>query len=744
MFQGEEVLRIPADDFLGKDFVGCGSTIDDAVIHESIVIFTTHFQSETYLQILDLKTSSNAESDEAVPGQETESVVRHLMSCSTHITSLAVCMLKGTLCVIVAEWTGSAVRLIFVPLSGGSTYYLFIPEEYEEQCIRLQAFTSISVRSAPAGYLVLVCGTRAGVVTVLYIREQDLGIVNMWCARIGAASVMIKQHEGVGSDELLLLTCDSKLFTLKVPTAREAESGLEVFSDRRAINQVWLTDARNSRLQQPEVNAVATLLPNTYDETNTDILLISGSRLLLANLSTQSKPVPRNIPIRGTPTRLLYSRSLNALIVAASVDGKCTLLFIDPDTGRDISKPVDKKGTPMDYVSGLGEEDEKIFRLIEWPFKKSGKTWYFIVLSTNTGRLLILSTETELENSHPTRMETDISSESEEESGSKPFRPKIRFWTRYKFKCPNPVYSVAVHEEGLVYCSGNTLYFDLLSLSEKKFETAARYTLPSPAVDLAFEDEKIYATTAAHSLEVLELIDQDDGTWNIVHTHGDQVTRNALHHRLMGYPPGPFLNLISDKSCTVSGLWPTRGTRADTLENVFEAHISHSILRFRSGNCRPLWDTTWDPPTIEPNLEIVPNSAEYPEVLGLSIDGSLYHFTILNFASWRFLRFIVDLAKQSPKICEFTCTQGTLAMESGTNPKTMMHIDGDILHRIEAGDLEQLLRIGEDSADAHQMQSLFRELLWGLRGDILDEDAEMSVYLKRAYKDLDFFLRPVL
>ena len=83
-------------------------------------------------------------------------------------------------------------------------------------------------------------------------------------------------------------------------------------------------------------------------------------------------------------------------------------------------------------------------------------------------------------------------------------------------------------------------------------------------------------------------------------------------------------------------------------------------------------------------------------------------------------------------------------MESGTNPKTMMHIDGDILHRIEAGDLEQLLRIGEDSADAHQMQSLFRELLWGLRGDILDEDAEMSVYLRRAYKDLDFFLRPVL
>ena len=44
--------------------------------------------------------------------------------------------------------------------------------------------------------------------------------------------------------------------------------------------------------------------------------------------------------------------------------------------------------------------------------------------------------------------------------------------------------------------------------------TVARYELPSSAVDLIFEDNKIYATTNAHSLEVLQLVRNVDGTGN--------------------------------------------------------------------------------------------------------------------------------------------------------------------------------------------------------------------------------------
>ena len=666
-----------------------------------------------------------------------------LRSFSSHVTSLAMYSVEQTLYAIVAEWVGESGSLTFQPIfrGEGEPRTIPIPTLYNGTRVRLEGLISIAVCSGPAGFLVLACGTRNGLVVTMHINEEDFSIASFWSARVGATSVTVKRDQNTGHRNLVFVTCDSKLYSLNVPAAQETRPSLDATSDRRAINQVLLTDATKPRLQQPSVTAVAALLTSTVDETNADILLVAGTKIFLANMSTQSKPVPRNLPIGGTPTRLLYSHYLNVLIVAASVEGKCTLLFIDPDTGRDLARPADKKGTPLPYVTGLGEENERVYRLLEWSYMKDGKTWYFIVVCTNTGRLLIMSTERDTEEAaHPlgTNMETDLSDGEERPRG-------IRYWTRYKFKCARPIYSVAGFADGLLYCSGSTIYCDILNLLDKRFETVARYELPSSAVDLIFEDNKIYATTNAHSLEVLQLVRNVDGTAKIIQTHGDQVTRSALHHRILGKSPENLLNLVSDKSCSVVGLWATHNAKADTLEPVFEAQLSHSVLRFRSGSCRPIWDPTWDEPRgLIANLNTVPSLKTYPEVLGLAIDGSLYNFTILDLSSWKFLRFLLNLALQSPKICEFTYTQSPLPLVPETNPKSMMHIDGDILQRIEVDDLEDLLRIGNECDDAKRIQACFRELLRDLHAETLDEDADMNVYIKRAYKDLDFFLRPVL
>jgi len=663
---------------------------------------------------------------------------------------MAICLIEQTLCVVVAEWGGDSVNLIFQPLSGGEPHILQIPTTYGDSRVRLEAFVSISVSSSPPGSLVLLCGTRNGMVITLYLNEHNLQIVSSWCDRIGATPAIIRRDESMGAKELFFVNCDSKLYVLTVPASQQPGFDVETSSEKTSINRVWLTDVMNPSLQQPAVNSIARLLPDISGGNGDDILLVSGSQLLLASLSTQPKAVPRHMPIGGTPTRLLYSQTLKALIVAASVDGRCTLLFIDPETGVDLSKPVDKKGAPVDFVSGLGEFNERVFRLLEWSYMKDGKTWYFIVVCTNTGRLLILSTERE------TVVPSDIRTESDPfemgETGSNineasRVPPKIRHWTRYKFKCAKPVYSVAGFAEGLFYCSGATLYCDILNLAEKKFQTVAQYDLPSPAVDLVHENGKIYATTAAHSLEVLELVKEADGSSKIYRTHGDQVTRNALHHRVLGRSSESLIDLISDKSCSIVGLWATHNTRADTLEPVFEAQLPHSILRFRSGNCRPIWDPVWYPSTGNEVLGpgITPGSTSYPEVFGLSIDGSLCHFTILDSASWKFLRFLVNLAMQSPKICEFTYTKGTLPLEPVTEPKVMMHVDGDILRRCaQDGNLQELLCIGQETEEAVKTQGKFCELLQELHRGRLQKDAGMGVYLKQAYKDLEFFLRPVL
>jgi hypothetical protein len=141
----------------------------------------------------------------------------------------------------------------------------------------------------------------------------------------------------------------------------------------------------------------------------------------------------------------------------------------------------------------------------------------------------------------------------------------------------------------------------------------------------------------------------------------------------------------------------------------------------------------------------VPNGASYPETLGLSIDGSLFNFTLLDFAAWKFLRFLINLAKQSPKVCEFTYTYDAFSLEPVLEPKIMMHIDGNILRRcLEDGSLEELLCIGHDKEEAVATQAKFVELLHGLHRGRLGKNAALEVYVEQAYKDLEFFLRPVL
>jgi hypothetical protein len=724
------------------------------VTHGKVALFTTHFQYETYLQILDGRMSNDVANMESSSELESEITVRTLRKYSPDVTCLGICSVNQTLCAIVAEWGGNSVGLTFHTLDGRESRTLQIPATYGGNHVPLEAFVSISVTAGAPGFLVLVCGTRNGLAVTLCVSEHDLTIARFWCARIGATPVVIKKNETAGSKNVLFMACDTKLYTLKVPATQETGLEEEISTDGRVINRVWLTDAAHPAAPQLEVSSIARLLPNALDQTNSDVILISGSQLLLANLSTQPKAVPRHFPFGGTPTRLLYSHTLKSLIVAASVHDKCTLVFIDPENGNNLSRPVDKRGRPLEFASGLGELDERVFRLLEWSYMKDGKTWHFIVVCTNTGRLLIMSTEKETVPTRPPQMEAHKAVKNGEapDQDKKPNAektmafPGIRYWTRYKFKCPKPVYSVAGFAEGLFYCSGNTLYCDILNLSEKKFETVAQYDLPSPAIDLVHENGKIYASTTAHSLEVLELVKEAGGGSRIIHTHGDQVARNSLHHRVLGSSPESLLNLVSDRACSVVGLWPTRNSRADTLEPVFVAQIPHSIIRFRAGRSRPVWDPTWDLPAKNgtDNHDIVPNSAGYPEVLGLSIDGSIYHFTVLDFPSWKFLRFLVNLAMQSPKICEFTYTQGTLSVEPVSEPKTMMHVDGDILQRIRESDMPELLRVGQESEEAADIQRMFCELLRGIHGDILDEGADMSVYIARAYRTLRFFLRPVV
>ncbi len=751
-----------------KTFIGLGEKVDLAIIYHNVVLFTILVGETSYLKIVE-----SLPSKPAVPHAPVTIAARLFGQYSSSATCLSMGLVAKELCVVTAEYDSGSVRLVFQPLLGGEPRMLVIPSPQQwDGPITLEAFASIVLVPGSPGTFIVVGGTCNGIIVTLEVNEDSLNVKRSWFDRIGLTEVILSRNEYAWGRDIVFVNCDLKTYALTPPAivsessdriylerfgrtiSESSGQALSVLSGRqhrieRKISRIFFTDALNPIIQQPLINSIARLQPNLSGGTDGGLLIVSGSQIVLAGFSAQSKPVPRHLPIPGSPWRLLYSRNLECLIVAASVDGRSTLLFIDPETGEDLSCAIDKNGNAVDFISGLGNLNERVFRLIEWTYLKRGKTWVFIIVSTNTGRLIFVSTQ----------KGESTQAKSSKVISDEPPRNKIRYWTLHKVRYERPVYSVAGFDEGLFYCSGNILYCEILDMTEKKFRRVAQYVLPSPAINLTWKDRQIYALTTAHSLEILRLEGEatldaasaDDTGHKIIRTHGDQVTRNTLHHHRLTDGlhidnSGP-IDIVSDKSCTVVGLWATHGTRADTLETVFEAQLPCSILRFRASSTRPVWDSAV---ALKPDVGIYRLASMHPgyeECLGLSIDGSLFSFTPLAPDSWRFLKFIVNLAQKSSKVCEFTHTPDGLSLEPAQEPKAEMHVDGDILRRcVDDGNLDVLLGIGLETEEAVALQERFVKLHRGM-GDFYNDELDPDdVYdsIEQAYKDLEFFLRPVL
>ncbi|CAG8960954.1 hypothetical protein HYFRA_00002491 [Hymenoscyphus fraxineus] len=707
IYEGEEVLRL--EDGENGVVLGLGEIIKGAVIHEDFVLFTTEFDDSTFLQVLRLNDTSGIETSEnslirSPPVVHT--IGRHI----PQVTSVGVCHMAQNTYAITAEKTGHSALLKFTPIDGTESHSMGIPTTYCEKAIDIGDITSMAVSYQRPGLLTLLCGTRNGFVLTVVIDNASLQAESFGYTRFGLNEAMVTKDAHSGSKDLYFVVCDSKVYGLSPGLRRED------------IHQVWLTDVARPELNQPEINSIARLRPNLSGGKDGGLLMVAGHQLLLASFSTQGKTVPRYLPVKGTPTRLLYSHTLQVLIVAAIVEGKTTLLLIDPDTGDDLCVPWDMKHREqLNFPKYLGGTNETIFHLLEWSHVKDNQTFHFIIVCTNSGRFLIMK---------PIQYE--------DERGTKSGRPKIKVYTNHSWKRDNPMYSVVGLPSGLVWCCGEKLHYEVL-LRNKNFKCMATYDLLSPATSLVHEDGVIYVLTSCHSLEILKLTEDSNGNFKFVKTHVDEVARNTLHHGIVERGLEKPIHLISDKHSSVVGSWATHDTKADILETIFEAELAHSILKFRLSKCRPVWDSSWKTPFSQFLVE------DTPDTLGLSINGAVSHFTVVKFEAWRFLRFFINLALRSPEVCEFTYKDGEIPLEPPRTPKLMMHIDGDILKRcLEGGHLERLLDMGVGSPEAQEKFEKFYEIIQALHKGTLEKNADHAVYVEQAYQDLLFFLRPVL
>ncbi|KAK6957381.1 hypothetical protein Daesc_000165 [Daldinia eschscholtzii] len=589
------------------------------------------------------------------------------------------------------------------------------------------ALTSIVSLGEHSGKLVIVTGTRNGDVLTIRLDKSQPETHEVYRDRLGVSPSHVYSGNIVGESDSVLVCTDAELAIMSryVP---EGEGG-----HFEEINSVWPTDGDRPSMPSPPTNSVASLFEQLPEYGKSTMVMIAGPRIMVTELQPRPKLVPRYFSVHGTPVKVLYSKRLEALVTVVSKDGLPSLHFLDPVTGYDLSRPLEREKLNegynyygADYITGLGNPDTRAMSLTTWSYRAGNIHGDWIVLAMrrrdNEGLLLIIS--------------ADI-----EDVPARPDSPRrIRFWTKFDRKIRDgPIWSVATDEHGVFLCVGSCVQYHIIE--QNKFKVVRQHELPSPASWMQVVNGRLHALTTKHSLVILDYQSESLGdSSQMVRLHTDDTCRIGLHSIEVRTPLSP-ITILSDPMCGVHGLWaPTENERPLSL--VFQAELQGSVRRFAQGYTRAPWNSFKK----RARYGCLQSSPPGSDIIGLTIDGSLQHFTLLGEDAWRLLRFIQNLAMVSPAICPHTSLDIAADdpdLEPRADPKLNMQVDGDILQRcLEKRALEELV-----SQPQHIRR--FRELLEPLDEDRFltlsrqEPDSNTACY-ELGYSILKYYLSPIL
>ncbi len=469
------------------------------------------------------------------------------------------------------------------------------------------------------------------------------------------------------------------------------------------------------------------------------LLLYSGSQLLVTSLDLKAKPVLRKMTLSGSPHRIFYSHRLEKLIIGMSHEGRSTIKFIDPQSGSIVGRYMDSTGHPVAFPSGLGVSGEKILCLAEWEWKTSNTKTDFIILGTSDGSLLLYKTGL------PDPVNSRLTQPEE-----------IRCAAFLEEHHGEPISAIVTCAKSFFYSMGQTVRWVTLDALGDKLLTHAEYKLSSRIVSMSIEGHWLNVLTVKHSLITLLLVDKRkypkcaDQHGQLAPQFADETERDGLDQILANtfytnIKEDSALVIVGDLDCTVAGLWYCKKAQSLVSNHkvIFEAELPLSILKFRVGRTRPPWDRISKSSAAKSTYNAV-------ELLGMGVDGSLIHFSILGEEVWKLLHFLQNLAHRSsgdPPMSHIPSHPG-----NKPDPRTK-HIDGEVLrpylsHRM----LERLLmtdearlELGTDGRVIEEFCSLVNELH---RGDgVLSEQSagrSLESCLEETYRLLADLLRPVL
>ncbi|KAK4541683.1 hypothetical protein LTR36_007827 [Oleoguttula mirabilis] len=422
--------------------------------------------------------------------------------------------------------------------------------------------------------------------------------------------------------------------------------GRDVYS--LVISNMWISDKERPELAQGPVVA-CTQMPQAdalaFPELADYLVMVSGDEIFITSIQTSPTTVPRQVPVSGTPNRLLYAEQQRCFVVASTKTAIRSFPTPSsrPEERRQIWPAIDfipARSDKPTFTYDL-QPGQRVHALLEWSFRLDESKSYSFVLVGGT------------------RIRSDGS-----QGGFVTFlQPINRSWEVVDVKVQDgsrgirkfdaPVYALALWDElTYVVCYGQYIMLYRFLVKERRWvEVCAPYRLASPGVFVTVAAPLIYVSTMADSLVTLELRlcqtvnnDRDAGADGrlpkLVPVSMGPQAHECLSHLILQPNTPDALALLSTKNGRIIGLTSPSHTsdarpRRHSADILFEARLPRSLTRVRQSDVRPKWKPASPPGVLTDNL------------IGTAPDGTLVGLALLDGKLWRRLFWLQRLCEWS-------------------------------------------------------------------------------------------------
>ena len=571
----------------------------------------------------------------------------------------------------------------------------------------------VLLRSPASSNVLVVCGLRDGTLAMVVLSSGDDGRVHpsdSHTLRFGQSAVRVAGMADHPSRACVMAGPDTCLLDWTGPNASSV-----------SISSVWYSDKGSPELAQGAVLACARVPTSDFLATAAShfagsLAIVSGNDCLLTHLGATLEVVPRQLPVSGTPNRLIYAHQQKCLIVASSQSAirAFPTPSAQPESRRQTWPTIDfipSRASEASFSHDL-QPGERVHALLEWSHKHDGKTYSSILVGGSYkrrsgpagGRVTILQ---------PALTGWEVTSINSE---------KI-------IKFDAPVYALALYDElTYVVCYGEHIGLNRYLPKEKKWTELCRpLLLHSPGVFVTVAAPLIYVSTHDDSLNTLRLNDEPDEEGKlklVLVASGPQADKTVSHVIVQPHRTNPSADqgiaLLSTTDRWVVGLSSRAPADAGTIRPIaddllFKALLPRSLTRLRQSVVRPPWKAP------------SPDGVLVDDMLGMASDGTLVGLSLLDDKLRRRLSWLQRLCEWSERLSPhsyqtplYTASDGGFAhderplpvglsssngaeseivLHTSVDAPTDKHIDGDVLARLlERGGADTLRALVRETA----------------------------------------------